>query len=131
MVQTFGKGSWLHGTALVRLGELAQARGRASDARTYFERLVHEFPEADDALSANPAAARLGLIRLALEEKKFIAARDEARKLIAAIEKSRGRVDLADEEPAAHQPRLLGLYTADGGLVALAEVAPHDLADLP
>jgi tetratricopeptide (TPR) repeat protein/tRNA A-37 threonylcarbamoyl transferase component Bud32 len=118
VVGIFGKGSWLHGTALVRLGELAGARGRSAEAREYFERLVREFPEAEDALSANPAAARLGLIRLALADGRFGAARDDARALISAIQKSRGRVDLADEEPAAQL--LLGVALARGGEIRAA-----------
>jgi serine/threonine-protein kinase len=113
VIETFGKGSWLHGTTLVRLGELAAARSLPADARAYFERLVRDFPEAQDALSGNPAAARLGLIRLALAEGRIGAARDDARALISAIENSRGRVDLADEEPAAHL--LLGVALARGG----------------
>ena len=109
----FGEGSWMHATALARYGELALAEGRDADARLVFTRLWTEFEEPDDALANNRAAARLGLLRLTLADGEAAAARTEATELVAAIERSKGRADMPDEEASARM--LLGAALLAGG----------------
>jgi tetratricopeptide (TPR) repeat protein len=117
----FGKGSWMHTTALVRLGELALAEGRNGEARANFSRVLEIVDEAPDAMTNNPAAARLGLLQLALSESRATAAVEQARILLADIENSKGRHDMPDESAAGHL--LLGLALLRTGDAAGAR--PH------
>jgi serine/threonine-protein kinase len=117
----FGDGSWMHATALARSGELALAEGRDADARRIFTRLWSEFEEPDDALANNRAAARLGLLRLMLAEGEIAQACTQATELVAAIERSKGRADMPDEEAAARM--LLGSALLAGGDAGAAK--PH------
>ncbi|HET9863619.1 MAG TPA: protein kinase [Steroidobacteraceae bacterium] len=131
----FGKGSWMHATALARAGELALAEGRTADARQVFNRLWSEFEEPEDGLANNRAAARLGLLRLALAAGDVTRARADAIELLAAIERSRGRPDMPDEEAAAHM--LSGVALLRAGDVAAARthleqaVAMRERMDAP
>jgi eukaryotic-like serine/threonine-protein kinase len=106
VTELFGDGSWAHGTMLARLGELRLAQGRVDEAQQYFERLWTKYPEAPDKLMTNRAAAAVGLIRIDFAATDYAAVERRARELIAAIEASRGRSEMPDEEAAAHM--LLG-----------------------
>jgi tetratricopeptide (TPR) repeat protein/tRNA A-37 threonylcarbamoyl transferase component Bud32 len=119
-VRLFGKGSWMHGTALARLGELALAEGRHAEAREYFTRLWNDFEEAPDALANHRAAAGAGLAWLALADGDIAGARVRAAQLVADIERSKSRTDMPDEEAAA---RLVwGVASLQAGDVAAARM---------
>ncbi len=102
IVAVFGRGSWSHAAAVVRLGQIAAARGDADEARRTFERVWNEWPEPDDALTANRAAAALGLVRLEIAAQARDAARRRAAALLAAIERSSARPDMPDQEAEVH-----------------------------
>jgi serine/threonine-protein kinase len=118
LIKSFGNGSWMHQTGVARLGEFALAEGRAAEARRLFTRLRDDFPEAPDALTNARAAARAGLVRLALAEGDVTGARTQAAELLADIERARGRGDMPDEEAEARL--LLGVALARGGDSAAA-----------
>ncbi len=109
----FGPGSWIHATALNRLGSLHLAQGHLDEARHYFERSDRETKDVE-GLNPNRAYARVALLRMAL------AARDPnavstARELLSQIESSKTRAEMPDEEAATHM--LLGVaLTRDGKL---------------
>ncbi len=100
----FGPGSWIHATALNRLGALHLAQGRGDEARHYFERTTRE-TKAVQGLDANLAYARVGLLRLALAEGAPGAAA-MAREILSQIEAATTRMEMPDEEAAVHM--LLG-----------------------
>jgi serine/threonine-protein kinase len=103
VARIYGDQSWMHGTALYRLGELALARGRLDQARGHFTRLWSEWKEPSDNVTTNPAAGGVGLVKVALVAGDATAAEKLAREVIATIERSRARRDMPDEEAAAHQ----------------------------
>jgi predicted negative regulator of RcsB-dependent stress response len=108
--KTFGPGSWIHATALNRLGDLYLAQGRRAEARNYFERTHREARDVE-GLSPNRAYARVGLLRLALAENDPHVP-DTARALLAEIESAKTRGDMPDEEAAAHMMLGVGLLRA-------------------
>jgi serine/threonine-protein kinase len=115
----------MHTTALVRLGELSLAEGRRNEARTNFERVLEVAQEEPGALTNNPAAARLGLLRLDLDGSPSAAVVERARILLTDIERSKGRHDMPDEAAAAYM--LHGLALLRTGDVIAAR-APLDTA---
>jgi len=64
-------------------------------------------------MTNNPAAARLGLLQLALSEAPAATTVVHARTLLADIENSKGRHDMPDESAAAHM--LLGRALLQAG----------------
>ena len=115
----FGPGSWIHSTALNRLGTLHLAQGQSGDARRYFERSERETKDVE-GLSPNRAYARVGLLRLAIAENDSRAAA-MARELLSQIETAKTRRDMPDEEAATHM--LLGAALVRAG--KLPEAKPH------
>jgi serine/threonine-protein kinase len=115
----FGPGSWIHSTALNRLGALSLAQGRRDAARRWFERSDRETKDVQ-GLSPNRAYARVGLMRLAFAERDPRVA-DMARDLLSQIETARTRQDMPDEEAAAHM--LLGAALVRAG--QHQEAKPH------
>ncbi|HEU5135725.1 MAG TPA: protein kinase [Steroidobacteraceae bacterium] len=118
VIEIFGKGSWMHTTVLARTGEFELARGRLDEARSLFERLCTEYAEAPDAMTTNRAAGHEGLVRVALAEGDLPKARALAIRLIDAVEASKGRAELIDQEAAARM--LLGVALLRSGDVAAA-----------
>jgi hypothetical protein len=119
-IRVFGKGSWMHGTALARLGELALAQERRADAREIFSRLWNEFEEPPDALANHRAAAGVGLTWLALADGDVAGARARAEQLVADIERSKARGDMPDEEAAARMAWGTALLRAGDATAARA-----------
>jgi tetratricopeptide (TPR) repeat protein len=115
----FGPGSWIHSTALNRLGTLHLAQGQSGDARRYFERSDRETKDVE-GLSPNRAYARVGLLRLAVAENDSRAAA-MAQELLSQIETAKTRRDMPDEEAATHM--LLGAALMRAG--KLLEAKPH------
>jgi serine/threonine-protein kinase len=103
VARIFGNQSWMHGTALYRLGELALARGRLDEARRHFTRLWSEWKEPSDNVTTNPAAGGVGLVKVDLAAGDAAAAEKRAQEVITTIERSRARREMPDEEAAAHQ----------------------------
>jgi len=119
--EIFGKGAWMHGTALARIGDLALAEGRLADANAVYTKLWSEFEEPDDGLTNNRASAGLGLVRIALARGDVAGARERAERMFAAIERSSGKREMPDEIAAGHM--LLGAaLLADGDA---AGARPH------
>lgn len=115
----FGPGSWIHSTALNRVGALYLAQGRRGDARRYFERSDQETRDVD-GLNPNRAYARVGLLRLAVAERDPQALA-MARQLLSQIESAKTRGDMPDEEAATHM--LLGAALMRAG--DLQQAQPH------
>lgn len=113
VIETWGKGSWAHATAVTRIGQLQFAQGKLDAAAATFDRVWNEWQEAPDALNANRANARLGRIRVHLSAREFDQALQLAKDLLPAIERSVARPDLKDEEAAAHM--LLGVALRGSG----------------
>jgi predicted negative regulator of RcsB-dependent stress response len=118
----FGKGSWMHGTTLARLGDLALAEGRRVAARDIFTRLWTDFEDPPDALANNRAAAGVGLIWLALADGDIAGARVRAGRLVADIERSKARSDMPDEEAAARVAWGVALSGAGDSAAARAQL---------
>jgi len=119
--ELFGKGTWMHGTAVVRVGDLALAEGRAADAKAIYTRLWADYPEPEDELTNNRADAGLGLVRIALLDGDVPAATRQATRMLAAIERSKGSREMPDQIAAGHM--LLGAALLAGGDAAAAR--PH------
>lgn len=119
-VQMFGAGSWMHATALNRLGSLHLARGNVAEARRYFNRTYEEARDVPGDLGPNRACARIGLLRIALLQRDA-AAVGLAGTLLSEIESARSRGDMPDEEAAAHM--LLGVALMRAGDSRAAQ--PH------
>lgn len=115
----FGPGSWIHSTALNRLGSLHLAQGQSDDARRYFERSERETKDVE-GISPNKAYARVGLLRLAISERDPRAL-TMAQELLSQIETTRTRMDMPDEEAAASM--LLGAALTRAG--KLQEAKAH------
>jgi len=101
VVGLFGTGSWMHGTSMLRAGDLAFAEGRIADAQQIYARLWNEFEKAPGAFNSNHAAAGVGLVRVRLATGDTVAARELVSRLLATIEQSKGRHEMPDEEAAA------------------------------
>jgi tetratricopeptide (TPR) repeat protein len=117
--KTHGPGSWIHATALNRLGSLSLAQGQRAEARRWFERCDREAKDVQ-GLSPNRAYARAGLLKLAIDAGDPRAA-DKAKELLSQIESARTRMDMPDEEAAAHL--LLGVALLRAGQAR--EAQPH------
>jgi serine/threonine-protein kinase len=105
-IDAFGKGSWFHGAMVVREGLLHAAQRKDRAARADFERAWRDWREPDDELQANRADAALGLAELELGAGDTEAALRRLTSLVAAIERSKARSQLPDQEASAHM--LLG-----------------------
>jgi len=117
--QIFGTHSWMHATAINRLGELHLAQRKFAQAEQYFRR--NDVEARDMAgFSPNRAAAFVGLRRIEVLRRDPRAV-DHARELLASIESARARQDMPDEEAAAHL--LLGVALTQAG--KLHEAQPH------
>jgi tetratricopeptide (TPR) repeat protein len=117
----FGKGSWWHAVAINRVAALALARGRPEEAQRHFQRTRDEGFDRPGEFGPNRAYAEIGLLRVALLQKRDTELVAQARKVLSQIESSRARGDMPDEEAAAHM--LLGVGLMRGGQVEAA--APH------
>ena len=117
--KTFGPGSWIHATALNRLGALQLAQDHRAEARHYFERCERETKDVA-GLGANRAQARVGLLRLALAERdpRALAMAED---LLSQIEAATTRADMPDEEAATRM--LLGAALSRSG--RHREAQPH------
>ena len=113
VIELFGESSWMHGTSLLRVGDLAIAEGRIADAQQAYSKLWKAFEKAPDTFNTNHAAAGVGLVRVALVRGNARTARELASTLLATIEQSKGRHEMPDEEAAASM--LLGAAMLAGG----------------
>jgi serine/threonine-protein kinase len=135
VVGLFGQGSWMHGTAMLRAGDLALAEGRTADAQVCYGRLWSEYEKAPDSFNSNHAAAGVGLVRIQLASGDAGAARELAARLLATIEGSKSRRDMPDEEAGASM--LLGVTLLANGDAAGARprlehaVAMRERMDAP
>ncbi|HEY5807364.1 MAG TPA: tetratricopeptide repeat protein, partial [Povalibacter sp.] len=119
-VKVYGQGSWMHATALNRLGSLHLAEGEVREAQQYFNRTYAEAHDAPGDLGPNRAYARVGLLRIALLQRDPGAA-GLGRALLSEIESAASRGDMPDEEAAAHM--LLGVALMREG--KMQEAQPH------
>jgi eukaryotic-like serine/threonine-protein kinase len=120
-VKRFGKGSWWHAVAINRLAALNLAQGRLEEALRYFMRTRNEGFDPPGEFGPNRAYAEVGLLRVALMQRRDADLVGEARTVISQIESSRARGDMPDEEAAAHM--LLGVGLMRGGRID--EAGPH------
>jgi len=119
--ELFGKGAWMHGTAMARVGDLALAEGRIADARAMYQRVWTEFDEPDDGLANNRADAALGLVRISLAQGDVAGARKRLEELLPAMERSKAKREMPDQIAAGHM--LLGAALLSGGDAVAAR--PH------
>lgn len=119
-IRVFGRGSWMHATALNRIGALHLARGSFDDARRYFTRTVEEVHDTTSQFGPNQAYAQVGLLRLALLQRDPRAV-EMAPVLLSRIESAPARAEMPDEEAAAHM--LSGVAVMRAG--RLQDARPH------
>ncbi|MBB6094938.1 serine/threonine-protein kinase [Povalibacter uvarum] len=106
--KAFGKGSWMHATALNRIGGLHLARGETREAEAYFQRTRADAQDPPGELGANRAYAELSLLRLSAMQRDSATA-EQALALLSQIESSSARGDMPDEEVTAHMLSGIGL----------------------
>lgn len=132
--KAFGKGSWMHATALNRLGTLHLARGELSPAEEYFLRTRADVQDPPGQLGANRAHAQVQLLRIAAMRRDPAVAQ-LAPVLLAQIESSSARGDMPDEEVAAHVLCGIGFMRQgrlpEAGLHLQRAVAMRERMDAP
>ncbi len=99
--QAFGKGSWMHATALNRNGALRLAQGHSDEAERFFLHTREAVQDQPGQLSPNRAYAEVGLLWLAAI-RRDPALVELAPAVLAQIQSSPARGDMPDEEVTAH-----------------------------